>query len=1200
MSHRLRPTSLVDPHLRPAPPTPPLFGLDPITGRFGLVVSRLSIEDGKGAQRQGEASAKKYCRQYPALERLEKRPDGLFDNTAKAAAQRRRWGMVEIRGADVAGDLAKEPNELVAYASWVTPDPGSQAVPLLMLDVVNSGIADNVRDPNDVDGAGKNLFSELIRMIVVAYDQQILDLMFSRWDRASRSRHWGLLEDSLKRRAHRLNTWVDGTKLQWDSASAVLVNAVGAGTGQAASVTFKTSCFGGLCSALNADRWPHPMFSAPLGLHRPGTGKPASRPVLWDAHLAGAVGYVLFRWGSGDSVATIAAEAATLRLPLERKGTPFHLRCDENQQNCVRLRLREAQTLTLYRTGRMTHRIVSNQAGISEIEGWPLSFATEPDTQWHHPFGKAAPKDLYYHGYRDFVLEWGKPGPLALTEDGQITAFSVGTIPVGPADPDDDGANGPEAALGFGWTAAFWDKIERRCAELTDSQIARPRAAKGTTRLFTDRAWNADGYDWRMLAHQAATLAAQRRPENTQDSWEHLVTCPDLILIQQYAELQRDFLFGLEAQTIPLDVDRVTSNANTRLARLRARRKVARQGADDLRTKATGLRATAGAVATWGLPPDIAASQIAAYGRDAASADAEALTVTEGLGKLDVKIAEAELQASAQTADVTESATLTGVLLAGVAAGQTRYDTVVQEAINEVTAQFSLQPHPDDPTRAVLAVQFALPLSNGDTATGRATREFDNERRWGTTREKYESVEALGLSLARRRLKDAVPLADLLNDPKLTGIATTPYRTLTHLRGYLQRHGIRARGARSAAAACPVPETTLAIWSAISGDSDVARHLDPAFLKHIHATYLPGSQHANTWVGREVRLARRLLAALLTVPDPRSGAAIEDLLRVTGLTRTQIGALVRAGLATRHPWNPEVILALTCPHCDGLASHYLPVPETLADGLPGLLCPDCLRLPDPSKTFVLPDGYRRYWQNASAPALHHLATGPGTLIGHKADYQPSSRLSHTDRPLNVREAAEYLRISPPAVRNWHNEGFLEARRITGVGKRVFQQVDLDLPAVQERAREWQALFGAPAPRHHLISLRDAATRLNVKEKSVRQAVRQGLLTVALDAGPGSAGGKFFEPDKVLALPLEWRQAHALGLLSISDVHTQTGIKQREIRQAANQGELACFSYQRSWRRFTQDAVDQWMATRPRPLSSSDQVGHSAGGTELGS
>ena len=469
----------------------------------------------------------------------------------------------------------------------------------------------------------------------------------------------------------------------------------------------------------------------------------------------------------------------------------------------------------------------------------------------------------------------------------------------------------------------FWDNIERRCAELSESKVARPRAAKGTARLFTDRTWRADGFEWRISAHQVATLAAQRRPQGSQDVWEHIVTCPDLVLVGQYAELQRDFLLGLEARTIPLDVDRSTSNATTALARLRAKKQSVQQGADDLRTKAAGLRTTAGAVATWGLTPEDAATQMAAYGREAAVADAEALAVAQKLSKLDDKITDAELQASAQTAHVSNSATLTGVLLAGVAAGQTRYDTVVREAINDVTRQFTLQPHPEDPTRAVLAVQFALPLSNGDTATGYARREFDNERRWGTLKTEYQALEALGFSLARRRLKDAAPLADLLDDPKLTGLATTPYRVLTHLRGYLQRHGIRARGARSAAADCPIAETTLAIWSAITGDTEVARHLDPAFLRHIRATYLPGSQHANAWVGREVRPARRLLAALVTAPDPRRGAGIEDLQRVTGLTRTQIGALVRAGLATRHPHNPEVILALKCPHCDGCCRSRL-------------------------------------------------------------------------------------------------------------------------------------------------------------------------------------------------------------------------------------------------------------------------------------
>jgi hypothetical protein len=1157
---------------RPERLTPPLFGLPIIAGRFAVCASRLSTLDTDGAHRQGEASTGKYSVRFPVMQQLDGRPSDLFGNTSEAHDSRQRYGMVAIRGKDVAGALAKDPRELVAWASVLRPPAGSADQPVLMLDIMSTAILDNVEDPHDIDEDGKNLFSELVRMVIVAYAEAVTDLLFSRWDRAARSHHWSTLERTLSKRAHVLRTWIDGDLLRWDSQAALITNSVGAATGRGGGLTLKSSSFGGLCHALNGHRWPHNDSSAPLGVTREeGVGKRASRPVVWHPARAGAVGWVLQRVGEGDDLATIAAGAAALDLPLARKGSPFAERKRNGQIGVIRRLLQDREALTLYRDGVYAQRVVSGLEGQRSVEGWELQFAAERGVELHEG------KDLYSYGFRDFELIWGRPGHIELDDHQKPQVRS--TLP--PCqDPDGICATDEEARvgaglLGFGWSPAFWDVIRERSDRVIDGQVERPRRAFGPVRLFAGRTWQDDMWHWRIDGSQASTLAVERSPL-AGGPWEHVVTCTDLGLARAYGVMLQELLLTVEACETPLDVERRTSQANVELSRLRERQEELEKEVERHVLVSEGLVNSLVEVATWGLSAEQAALQRAKLGLRAASADEEADRVRGRLEQLLERMHNQEAQLTDHSADVTEAATLSAVILAGVVAEQQYYDPIVAESIDGITRALTLQPHPKDLRQAVLRVEFNVPLTDGDVAIGRASRELKNLRRWGTDDPEHLATETRGLSLARRRFADSVPLNQLLNTEPGEGRILTPDRTLKLLRGYLERHGIRARGARSAAVDCPVVETTTALWAVISGDTAAADHLNAPFAALITRTYTGMVLHPHAWVGREVRAARRLLAALLSAADPRKGVCLEDLRRVTGLSRTEIGALARAGIVVRSERNRDVMHLVACPHCGGSASHYLPVPETLVGGQPGLVCPDCLRMPEADNSIVLPDAYRQFWENVPDPMVHRLADGPGTTLSSKAAYQPTSGLRYATRPFNVAEAADHLGISMTAVRAWADEGFLASRRITGVSKRTFEQADLDVPVVQERAREWTRLYGTIPDVRGLLPLHAVAKQLGVAEHSVRKLVNQGELSVAHDAGAGSAGGKFFDPVDVAAIPATWAAVHQIGLLSVKDVTEMSGMLAWAVRAAADSGRLPAVVHGRSWRRYERHAVSAWV------------------------
>lgn len=157
-------------------------------------------------------------------------------------------GMLEIRAHQIAGDLALKPNDLVGYVTVLLPACDADGRPVLIVDVTHSAVLEDIVDPYDIDGAGRNLFTELVRSVVAAYQSQLVDVMLSRWGRAARAHHWASLEHTTRRRAHTIATWVDGRRLSWDNASGLVGNSVQATQGQAGGHHLKTTSFVG-CAA---------------------------------------------------------------------------------------------------------------------------------------------------------------------------------------------------------------------------------------------------------------------------------------------------------------------------------------------------------------------------------------------------------------------------------------------------------------------------------------------------------------------------------------------------------------------------------------------------------------------------------------------------------------------------------------------------------------------------------------------------------------------------------------------------------------------------------------------------------------------------------------------------------------------------------------------------------------------------------------
>jgi hypothetical protein len=200
---------------------------------------------------------------------------------------------------------------------------------------------------------------------------------------------------------------------------------------------------------------------------------------------------------------------------------------------------------------------------------------------------------------------------------------------------------------------------------------------------------------------------------------------------------------------------------------------------------------------------------------------------------------------------------------------------------------------------------------------------------------------------------------------------------------------------RTAILDCPIPEVRHAVWAALKPkEARVANYLTADFRAHIQATYLdPGFVWPDYWAG-DTHVFRRLLTALcLAQAQPLGGVRVDAAARALGVGEREILTWSRpyqVGSGNRAPAYPATVervipfdransalppdlkrvRAVRCPHRDcpgnkrgrsgGWCTVILRVPETARWAV---LCPDCLRVPDPAMSRVrFPENYLRRWE----------------------------------------------------------------------------------------------------------------------------------------------------------------------------------------------------------------------------------------------
>jgi hypothetical protein len=1191
-----------------------------------VLVNRVSAESAAKFETQADSGVAKYVGMYPELGQLTGREASLFETSgakaARAGGEREARGMRSIIAGAIAAD-AHRPKSIVGFSSVVGQ--------VLILDVMHSAAADDVADGSDIDGFGRNLYTELVRTVVVGYEQQLERILFSRWDRVARnSRHGALLTSTLAERSHWLSLYVDGDVVK-DPQGFI------ANHQQSVALEGRKSDqkkhFSGTYSKAQNNGFPRPSFHLPYGVMK-GVGENKGK-VLWverDALLAAEL-YELR--AAGTPIGLVAERATELGLRT-RHPLASNLNADGSQKTLQQrypgdtagtvLRHREAREAVvrtlfqpshrvLYRTGALPFRLVAPTPGVAQVDGADLEFATGPEPVWH-PRSRGANVDLRVYGFHDFLLQWGLP-------------------PVPPRSQLAPEAEDPVEGLGL--RTSQWEALEclyatpaldgeagslRRTAggaRSTDDDLVRPflglhtwfeHSVLSTPEPGEGFVADEDGLPCRRVERQIgggnpnAVNVRERQPQTR--GWGtnegHIVaTVPDDVLAKSLASALRAVLIQVGDSTITFTATRRRNAHVEKLALLQAKLVAAQDLAATMSKQAEGHR-RALAMALADDPDSTAAREEAqahqADGRRAAcEAAAAAAEATQLQAKIESTDDDAAMSVERLSVDLTRVAVLADVLDAGAANPRPRFVREVHDAVATIF-QDTFRLDPDTTNHRLAYWRGTLHLqAGGQTITHElAPVAVPNSVR--PTNSPRIATEVAAEASAVYLLRDGHSLTELF------GFSTKSDKAaLKSTRGWLDSKGVTKRGLRSAAVDCPVPETKLAVWAATSGDNTVAAHLHDGFRRHIGGVYTSQQAHPQRWVARDTSLARRACATILALPDPGMGVLAPDLAVALGVSLGEVHLLTAgasgrySGVLVRDTVNRARLRLRECPHTDcpmaagsRWASHYLPVPETTVPGGHGLLCPDCQRVPDDRYVDVrFPAAYLSPWDTAGdvdAPG-RSLADGPMTVMGELSRYLPSGTLTAATELTN-NEAAASLEVPQHAVRTWSKAGLLGFRWAgggPGRPRRVYARAELDrvreLDFVVAARRAYRPRGSVPSD---VATVGEVAEWAQVRPEHLRRLLNNGTLQARTGAANGYRANLLSWTQVREVLTPLWRCRHNIDCLSVGDVATRAHITPGQVRAASNNvvgpdddRELPSLRTDGGTRVFEPAVVEDWLA-----------------------
>ena len=279
----------------------------------------------------------------------------------------------------------------------------------------------------------------------------------------------------------------------------------------------------------------------------------------------------------------------------------------------------------------------------------------------------------------------------------------------------------------------------------------------------------------------------------------------------------------------------------------------------------------------------------------------------------------------------------------------------VADALREILTGFRLVPASRDTCRWEASLR--LPLAGGTLTIGPASGVIEMGLARQLAGKRAHSLAARAPEAAQRLVGDAEDLTVVADE---LGIAT--YRRVAQtVRDHLKELGLSAP-----AATFLVSDGTAAaravVWERLNG-RPYPRHLPQRYAAHIGEVYIGGRVRGQVSRRRRQQAARSAIAHIQGAGGWIPDKDIASFQRQLGITDHALTTYVRGrrhpGLVL-HPFLTEVdggLGLLPCPHsgCDGWATLVSPHPETPTD----LLCPTCMRMPDPaSSTLVFPDDYR--------------------------------------------------------------------------------------------------------------------------------------------------------------------------------------------------------------------------------------------------
>lgn len=243
-------------------------------------------------------------------------------------------------------------------------------------------------------------------------------------------------------------------------------------------------------------------------------------------------------------------------------------------------------------------------------------------------------------------------------------------------------------------------------------------------------------------------------------------------------------------------------------------------------------------------------------------------------------------------------------------------------------------------------------------------------------------AEELGWTTHETQRKIRVWLGDRTHVPADSALRDQPVR-------------VPVGNLRPAILDCPLVEVRHALWAALMpSESHVAAYLSDEYRAHIVRTYLIPDAHWNTrWAADTHVQRRRLLKLCMESDDITAGIGVHDAARALGLAPQTIYDFSRAAPtnfrsttpvypataerierpvpphAQSKPGNEARVRPVRCPHRDCVANSrggrggwctvVLRVPELAHTAL---LCPDCMRSPDPAMADIrFPAAYLIEW-----------------------------------------------------------------------------------------------------------------------------------------------------------------------------------------------------------------------------------------------